>query len=77
LIIHVFFTFFTPSMPTAVFGLAVVLFTFEGLPVSLLGLSVVLSSCRSTTQITAVCLPPEATPAQIEKTPTPPTLNFK
>ena len=53
-------------MPTAVFGLTVGFFTFESLTVSLLGLSVVLSSCRSTAQITAVCLPPEATPAQIE-----------
>lgn len=75
-IIHIFLIIFTQSVPAAIFGLAVGLFPFLGLAVSLLAFTVTFSSAGQSAWITAVGLPSIASPADTEDQPAPSAANL-
>jgi hypothetical protein len=76
LIIHVFFTFSTQAIPTAVFRFTVGFLPFGGLPISPLGLTVIFAPPGYTALIATIHMSPKASTTNIENNVTPPTLNL-
>jgi len=75
LIIHIFITFFTQTMPAAIFRFTVGFFPFGSAAVFPLGFTVILASSLDTAFITTVGLPPKTRPANIEIKTAPTAMN--
>jgi len=63
-------------MPAAIFGFAMSFFTFIGSAIPSLRITVIFSFSRDPAWITAISLPPEASPANTESQSTPAAANL-
>jgi hypothetical protein len=64
------------AVPAAIFGLAVVFFTFIGAAIPSLRQTVIFLFSRDPARFAAVCLAPETSPADTENQATPSALNL-